>query len=495
MDFAADAVFEPVAAPPRGGASARPMATDASEPSFADHLEAVAAEDAPLPRESAPEPPRAEPTPQEQPTSGFSSTQPEADQVEQATTGAEPTADPVVAEAPAAALVVQVVANTAPAPTPTTSTAPNGSAKSAGASAAPIAAPSSATAAPAASSEAGADQAGASTGSPASAEAPAPGDSASEHAKSASAHVGAKSTDPAPQANAAASQPAQQTSASQSVPAATSPAPAATDVAPQDVDEATLAAASILSAAQSAQPSAPREGLQRTGKNDHETGKNAAVTQAAGTPSPVASQHAAGAKSAPHPAGKDGVQPAPASSASAPAPASDAPQPAQQTSPAAAAASTHAASHTQHAPDQAARAAPAAAQIAREIVRQFNGESTSFELRLDPPELGRVDVRLEVSRDHRVTALIAADSPQALAELARNARELEQMLQSAGLELSDSGLSFDLRQGNEGADEAAGEAGPRGGARAAEASEAPQQQIARPLGYERWRGVRIDMMV
>ena len=182
-------------------------------------------------------------------------------------------------------------------------------------------------------------------------------------------------------------------------------------------------------------------------------------------------------------------------SAPAPAPAIDGPQAPPPQTQAASAASTHAASHTQQAaPDQAARATPAAAQIAREIVRQFNGESTSFELRLDPPELGRVDVRLEVSRDHRVTALIAADSPQALAELARNARELEQMLQSAGLELSDNGLAFDLRQGHEGSQDASHDGAPAGGALPAEASDVPQQG-ARPLGYERWRGVRLDMMV
>ena len=116
-------------------------------------------------------------------------------------------------------------------------------------------------------------------------------------------------------------------------------------------------------------------------------------------------------------------------------------------------------------------------------------------MRLDPPELGRVEVRLEVSRDHRVTAMIAADSPQALSELARHARELEQTLQSAGLELSEDGLSFDLRQGGEGeADgEQNGHAGAGGaGDDAAAASET--QTAARPIGLERWRGVRVDLV-
>lgn len=138
------------------------------------------------------------------------------------------------------------------------------------------------------------------------------------------------------------------------------------------------------------------------------------------------------------------------------------------------------------------RALPVAHQVAREIVRRFEGGNTRFELRLDPPELGRVEVRLDVSRDHRVTAVIAADSPQALTELARHARELEQMLQGAGLELGDNGLSFDLRERGERADAAAtGAAGFEG----ATPQEEPAQIAARPLGYERWRGVRVDLMV
>lgn len=138
------------------------------------------------------------------------------------------------------------------------------------------------------------------------------------------------------------------------------------------------------------------------------------------------------------------------------------------------------------------RAPPATAQVAREIVRRFNGQTTSFDLRLDPPELGRVEIRLDVTRDHRVTAVVSADNPQALTELARHARELEQTLQAAGLELADNGLSFDLRQGGEG-DADAGEGASDGQAASAEAEQQPV--ASRPLGFERWRGVRVDMMV
>jgi flagellar hook-length control protein FliK len=142
----------------------------------------------------------------------------------------------------------------------------------------------------------------------------------------------------------------------------------------------------------------------------------------------------------------------------------------------------------------AAAAAPAATQVAREIVRRFDGENTRFELRLDPPELGRVDVRLDVSRDHRVTAMVTADSPQALTELARHARELTQSLQSAGLELADNGLSFDLRQSKGESQRADGEAGARGDETAG-AAEVDAPIVRRSMVIERWRGLRIDMMV
>ncbi len=144
---------------------------------------------------------------------------------------------------------------------------------------------------------------------------------------------------------------------------------------------------------------------------------------------------------------------------------------------------------------ETARITPATAQVAGEIIRRFTGKSAHFDLRLDPPELGRVEVRLEVSRDHRVTATVTADNPQALAELARHARELQQTLQSAGLELSDAGLSFDLRQGREGARDFAGEAARDGSPLESENDEIRLPPIqARPAGLERWRGVRVDVI-
>lgn len=159
----------------------------------------------------------------------------------------------------------------------------------------------------------------------------------------------------------------------------------------------------------------------------------------------------------------------------------------------------HAAAPTTSAQSAAAATAPHAAalatptsQVGREIIRKFSGGTTRFELRLDPPELGRVEVKLEVSRDHRVTAVVAADSPQTLSELTRHARDLEQALQSAGLELSDNGLSFDLSQREHLADTHEEQNNRRGGEATVPEEAAPIP--TRALTLDAWRGARVDLV-
>ncbi len=67
-----------------------------------------------------------------------------------------------------------------------------------------------------------------------------------------------------------------------------------------------------------------------------------------------------------------------------------------------------------------------------------------FDIRLDPAELGRVEVRLEMGADNSVRALLSAERADTLAELQRSARELEKALAEAGLDLAEDGLSFSL---------------------------------------------------
>lgn len=86
------------------------------------------------------------------------------------------------------------------------------------------------------------------------------------------------------------------------------------------------------------------------------------------------------------------------------------------------------------------------AELGQLIARRFGDGSRSFEIRLDPPELGRVQVRLEIGADRSVQAMLTADKPEALAELQRNARELERALAEAGLDLGENGLGFALNE-------------------------------------------------
>jgi hypothetical protein len=62
---------------------------------------------------------------------------------------------------------------------------------------------------------------------------------------------------------------------------------------------------------------------------------------------------------------------------------------------------------------------------------------------LDPIGLGRVDVRVEIGAQGRLTAAMTFDNPQALSELKSRAGELQKALEQAGFDLS-GGLSFDF---------------------------------------------------
>ncbi len=73
-----------------------------------------------------------------------------------------------------------------------------------------------------------------------------------------------------------------------------------------------------------------------------------------------------------------------------------------------------------------------------------------FEIRLDPPELGRIEVRLTVDRDGNTTTRLIADRADTLDLLRRDASELERALQDSGLKTADNGLQFSLRDQNMG---------------------------------------------
>lgn len=104
---------------------------------------------------------------------------------------------------------------------------------------------------------------------------------------------------------------------------------------------------------------------------------------------------------------------------------------------------------------EAARAAPdtprpPAAQLAEPLVRAARVGVQRVEIALEPAALGRVDVRLDFAADGRMSALIMADSRQALEALRADTQTLARALADAGIDAG--GLNFGLRQREPGSD-------------------------------------------
>lgn len=109
--------------------------------------------------------------------------------------------------------------------------------------------------------------------------------------------------------------------------------------------------------------------------------------------------------------------------------------------------SAHAAAITQtpqSAPASAAQPVPVNA-LAIEIAAQARAGNSRFEIRLDPPELGRIDVRLDVDRRGNVTSRLVIERADTYDLLRRDQSTLERALQQAGLKTSDNALEFSLR--------------------------------------------------
>ncbi len=87
-------------------------------------------------------------------------------------------------------------------------------------------------------------------------------------------------------------------------------------------------------------------------------------------------------------------------------------------------------------------------RVSEQFLERFNGKTSTFEIRLDPPELGKVDVRVEVGRDGKIMAVIAARDPAVADALMRGAKTLENALTQAGLTLAEGGVRVEIDQKN-----------------------------------------------
>jgi hypothetical protein len=129
-------------------------------------------------------------------------------------------------------------------------------------------------------------------------------------------------------------------------------------------------------------------------------------------------------------------------------PSSDAPDnsPAPVTNNAAPVATTPLARTVQAAYQPIAAQASTLPQLAFEMVRQFHQGQSRFTVRLDPPELGRVDVRMHVDASGNINARLTVERSETLDMFQRDQKTLERALTQAGLDSSKTNLEFALKQ-------------------------------------------------
>ena len=80
-----------------------------------------------------------------------------------------------------------------------------------------------------------------------------------------------------------------------------------------------------------------------------------------------------------------------------------------------------------------------------EIAASAKSGKSRFEIRLDPADLGRIDVRIDVDRNGQVTSHLTVERPETLSMLRQDATQLQRALDNAGLSTGNSGLQFSLR--------------------------------------------------
>ncbi|HTC82743.1 MAG TPA: flagellar hook-length control protein FliK [Rhizomicrobium sp.] len=112
-----------------------------------------------------------------------------------------------------------------------------------------------------------------------------------------------------------------------------------------------------------------------------------------------------------------------------------------------------------------AHASPDLPALAVEIAAKSQSGAKQFDIRLDPPELGRVEVRLSIDASGKASAHLSADQPQTLSLLQKDAPILTRALRDAGLDVSQDGLNFSLRQQGENLNGSAGNNARRGSSR------------------------------
>lgn len=90
---------------------------------------------------------------------------------------------------------------------------------------------------------------------------------------------------------------------------------------------------------------------------------------------------------------------------------------------------------------------PATQMVAATIAKvAASGETKNLTIKLDPPDLGRVEIRMEFSRDKIAKVHLAVEKQETYLMLQRDAHVLDKTLQEIGMDADGGGLSLELAQ-------------------------------------------------
>lgn len=88
---------------------------------------------------------------------------------------------------------------------------------------------------------------------------------------------------------------------------------------------------------------------------------------------------------------------------------------------------------------------PATQVVAATLARTYEGgETKAMTLRLDPPELGKIEIQMQFTKDKSVKTHMVFEKPETMLMMQRDSRTLELAMQNAGMDSGGNSLSFEL---------------------------------------------------
>lgn len=90
-----------------------------------------------------------------------------------------------------------------------------------------------------------------------------------------------------------------------------------------------------------------------------------------------------------------------------------------------------------------------AKDIAIQIARHLSNGINRFDIRITPPELGRIEIKMEIAASGKISAHLVADKPETLELLQKDRSTLEKALAEAGLDFDQSSLDFSMKEGSD----------------------------------------------